>query len=83
MDTQLYRKFLNQYVQDGLQNSNGTVQGVYEYLSGQTVRGFLVRNKLERQRALDDARRAFAEHRHWPLEIVLSHLGVEAAPRRP
>ncbi len=78
MDTQLYRKYLNQYVQEAVQNSDGSVQGITEYLRGLSVTGFLVRNKAEKLRALDDAQRAFGEHRHWPLEIVLSHLGVEA-----
>jgi hypothetical protein len=36
----------------------------------------LVMHREEKQRALADARQAFDEHRHWPLEIVLRHLGV-------
>jgi hypothetical protein len=47
------------------------------------VGGLLVLHKEEKQRALADARHAFDEHRHWPLEIILSHLGVEAGPTAP
>jgi len=80
MDVQLYRKYLNQYVQEALQNSDGSVHGASEYLGGQSVGGLLVRHKAEKMRALDDAQKAFGEHRHWPLEIVLSHLGIEDLP---
>jgi hypothetical protein len=41
------------------------------------VSGFLVRNRAEKQKALEDARNAFDSHRHWPVEIVLSHLGIK------
>jgi hypothetical protein len=41
------------------------------------VKGLLVRHREEKRRALEDAQRAFDEHRHWPLEIILSQLGIE------
>jgi hypothetical protein len=37
----------------------------------------LVRDKEEKQRALQEAIKAFQGHRHWPLDIIFSHLGVE------
>ena len=78
MDIQLYRKYLEQFVRESIKSSNGTVASIREELASIQVKGLLVRHKAEKQRALKDARAAFDEHRHWPLEIILSHLGVEA-----
>jgi hypothetical protein len=78
MDHTLYRRYLNEYVRRAVQASDGSVRGIAEELGAIHVGGLLVQHKEEKQRALADARRAFDEHRHWPLEIILSHLGVEA-----
>jgi hypothetical protein len=77
MDGEAYRNALKKYVLEAIQNSNGSNAQIYEYLSALTVKGFLVRNKLEKQRALADARKAFDEHRHWPQDIVISQLGLD------
>jgi hypothetical protein len=77
MDIGLYRKYLQQYVQEAIQSSNGTNASIYEELDSMKVTGLITRHKEEKQRALKDAKVAFDEHRHWPLKIVLSHLGVE------
>ena len=77
MDIGLYRRYLNEYIREALLNSDGTNAGMSGYLWEKQVGGWLVTHKTERQRALADARRAFDEHRHWPVEIVLSHLGVD------
>ncbi len=77
MDIGIYRQLLEQYVREAVQNSDGTRAGILEYLSSIKVSGPLVRNKVERQTALKEAIKAFEEHRHWPLEIIFSHLGVE------
>ncbi len=77
MDGEAYRAALKKYVQEAIQNSNGSNSQIYEYLSSLTVKGFLVKNKVEKQRALADARKAFDEHRHWPQDIVLSQLGLD------
>lgn len=74
----LYQQYMQQYVNQAIQESNGTPRGIYERLAEMQVRGLLVRHRQEKQRALQDARLAFDEHRHWPLEIILSHLGIEA-----
>jgi hypothetical protein len=79
MEHTLYRRFLNEYVQQAMQASDGSVRGIADELGTIHVGGLLVQHKEERKRALADARRAFDEHRHWPLEIILSHLGVEAS----
>jgi len=77
MDHTLYRRYLNEYVRQAVRASDGSARGIAEELGAIHVGGLLVKHKEEKQRALVDARRAFDEHRHWPLEIILSHLGVE------
>lgn len=79
MDIGLYRKYLNQYVEEAIQNSDGSISGISEYLSSIEVRGMLTRHKTEKSRALNDVKKAFDEHRHWPLDIILSHLGVSVS----
>ena len=79
MDIGLYRKYLNLFVHQAIQNSDGSINQIREALDSIQVKGLLVRHKPEKQRALKDARAAFDEHRHWPLEIILSHLGIEKA----
>jgi hypothetical protein len=77
MNNQLYQKYLHEYVNQAVKQSNGSISEINELLSQITVGGFLTRHKAEKKRALQDAMRVFSEHRHWPLEIILSHLGVE------
>jgi hypothetical protein len=77
MDGNLYRHYLKQYVTDAIKNSSGTNAGISEYLSNIVIGGWLTRHKEEKRRALLDARVAFDEHRHWPREIILSHLGLD------
>jgi len=77
MDIGVYRQYLEKYVSEAVQKSDGSVSGISNYLWNMNVSGFLVRNRTEKQKALDDARSAFDAHRHWPLEIILSHLGVK------
>jgi len=76
MDYTLYRRYLKEYVAQARQASDGSVRSIAEELSVIHVGGLLVVHKEEKKRALADARRAFDEHRHWPLEIILSHLGL-------
>jgi hypothetical protein len=77
IDIALYRRYLEQYVREAVANSDGTNSGIASYLWSITASGWFVRHKMEKNRALTDARRAFDEHRHWPLAVILSHLGVE------
>jgi len=76
MNIQLYQQYLQQYVAEAVRESDGSVRGAAEHLSMIQVKGLLVTHKEEKRRALADARTAFDEHRHWPLEIILKHLGV-------
>jgi hypothetical protein len=77
MNHEIYRKYLREYIQEAIENSDGTNAGISSYLWEKEIGRFLVMNKSEKQRALEDARKAFDDHRHWPQEIVLSHLGIE------
>jgi hypothetical protein len=83
MDIGLYREYLTQYVNEAIANSDGSNPGISEYLSNIRVSGIFVRHKDEKKRALADAREAFEEHRHWPQEIVISHLGIDRRPIDP
>jgi hypothetical protein len=78
MDYALYQRYLKDFVSQARQASDGSVGSIAEELGTIQVGRWLVAHKLERKRALADARRAFDEHRHWPLEIILSHLGLLA-----
>lgn len=77
MDIGLYRKYLEQYIREAYENSDGTKSGISEYLGIIKVSGLLTRHKDEKKRALADAQNAFGEHRHWPIEIIISHLGID------
>jgi len=76
MDRLRYLQYLKQYITEAVQQSDGSTRGIAEHLSMLQVKGPLVMHREEKQRALADARQAFDEHRHWPLEIVLRHLGI-------
>lgn len=77
MNIERYQGYLQQYVQEAIQNSSGSNSAIYEYLDNIKPAGRFSTHKEEKRRALKDAQVAFSEHRHWPLNIVLSHLGVE------
>lgn len=77
VDLGLYRHYLEEFVREAMENSDGSNAGVLSYLRDVQVRGLLVKHKEEKMKALEEARRAFEEHRHWPTQIVLSHLGVD------
>jgi len=76
MDLKLYHQYLNQFVREAVAQSDGSVRSVAELLHERRVSGLFVSHREEKRRALLDAQQAFAEHRHWPLDIILSHLGV-------
>ncbi len=76
MDLRVYRHYLELFVREAVENSDGTNPSVSNYLWEKKVTGLWVRHRLEKQKALNEARKAFDEHRHWPMEIVLSHLGI-------
>ena len=78
----IYRQCLQDIVQEAITHSDGSNVGISEYLWSVKVGGWFTRNKTEKRKALEEARKAFDEHRHWPLEIVVSHLGLEPKSMR-
>jgi hypothetical protein len=80
MDLGVYRRSLEAYVEEALEHSDGTAANISAYLWSKKVGGWLTRHRAEKQKALEEARKAFDEHRHWPVEIILSHLGIERKP---
>lgn len=77
MDIGAYRRSLKELVAEALENSDGSNAGISSYLWEKRISGLIVPKRAEKKLALDDARKAFDEHRHWPLEIVISHLGID------
>lgn len=77
MDIGLYRQYLEGYVKDALENSDRTNSGISEYLSSIKPAGRFAAHREEKNRALEEVRKVFGDHRHWPLTIILSFLGVE------
>jgi hypothetical protein len=77
MDIGAYRRILEQYVREAIKNSDGTASGIAQYLNSITPPGRFTSHRLEKQTALREAIKAFDDHRHWPVNIILSHLGVE------
>lgn len=77
MHRKKYRQYLKQYLKRALNNTDRSNKAVSDYLWQIKKPGFISRHKIEKSRALDDLREAFDQHQHWPLEIILSHLGIE------
>lgn len=80
MNIKLYQQYLVDYIRKAYAESDGSVASITEHLYGFRVGRWFVANREEKLRALTDAQHAFSEHRHWPLEIILSHLGVDIQP---
>jgi len=77
MDHKLYSQYMHIYLKEALVNGNSKPVEIARYLDEIPLPGRFARNKEERIRALQAVRQAFNEHRHWPLEIILSHLGID------
>jgi hypothetical protein len=76
VDIGAYRQALEKYVTEAMQNSDGTNKSIASYLWNIKLSRFTL-NRYEKQRALEDARHAFDDHRHWPVEVILSQLGLK------
>lgn len=80
MNHRLYRQYLQEYVRRALEDADagdGSNRAAAEALSTYDTGGKLAVHKEERRRALEDARRAFDDHRHWPRALVLKQLGID------
>ena len=77
MDHKLYNQFMHEYLKEAFINGNSKPTDIARYLDEIPLPGRFARNREERTRALFAVRQAFTEHRHWPLDIILSHLGID------
>jgi hypothetical protein len=77
MDLGLYRRYLEEFVIEAIQNSNGTNAGISEYLWSKKMAGRFSQHREEKNAALTELRKSFDDHRHWPLSIIISFLGIE------
>jgi hypothetical protein len=77
MDYKLYSQFMHEYLKAALADGSQKPAEIARYLDEIPLPGRFARNKEERIRALQAVRQAFNEHRHWPLDIILSHLGID------
>lgn len=77
MDIGAYRNAVQSYVKQALANTDGSNKKISEYLWSLSIPRFLVRHKTEKSRALSDVRKAFDDHSYWPLEVILSQLGID------
>jgi hypothetical protein len=77
MDIGAYRTAVQNYVRQALEHTDGSNKQISEYLWSLSVPRFLARSKTEKRQALADARKAFDDHSYWPLEVILTQLGVD------
>ena len=83
MDHKLISQYMHEYLKDALKTGHDRPAEIARYLEELPLPGRFARNKEERIRALREVRQAFTEHRHWPLDIILSHLGIDAEKIKP
>ncbi len=77
MDIGAYRDAVQSFVKQALANTDGSNKKISEYLWSLNIPRFLVRHKTEKRQALADVREAFDDHSYWPLEVILSQLGID------
>ena len=77
MDHKLYLKYLEEYTLEALEHAGDDVSSAADYLEKLKKSGILVRNKKERNAALDRARKVFSSSRERSVYIVLKSLGLD------
>jgi hypothetical protein len=78
IDIGLYRHYLDELFKEAIDNSDGTKEGILNYLRSKEIKGLFVKHKEEKRHALSEMQKAFEDHRHWPLDILISHLGLSS-----
>jgi len=76
MDHEAYEKYRRQYLKKAYQESDHTPQAIYRALTEIRQPGRFAFNRDEKMRALRDLESAFEDRRHWPLDIILSHIDI-------
>ena len=77
MDHNLYLKYLEDYTLEALENASDDVSGAADYLEKMKKSGIFVKDREERNAALDRARKIFSSSRERSLYIVLKSLGLD------
>lgn len=78
MNHSLYEKYRLQYLKEAIEASDKTTREIYRALTEIPPPGRFSFHKHEKLRAVNDLLGTFADRRHWPLDIILSHLGIDA-----
>ena len=77
MDHKLYQEFLEKYTLEALEQNGDDVSAAADYLVRMKEAGILVRNRAERNAALERVRKVFTTSRERSLYIVLKSLGLD------
>lgn len=78
MNYDIYRKYVKEYLLEAIRNGGSATRSIYTAIVETPLPGRFARHRDERRRALQDIKEAFEGHLHWPLEMILSHLQVDA-----
>jgi hypothetical protein len=79
MNHDVYRKYLKEYLLEAIQNGGSATRSIYTAVSEIPLPGRFARHRDEKRRAIQDIKDAFEGHMHWPLEMVINYLQVDAA----
>lgn len=77
MNHKLFLKYLQEYTLEALRHSGDDVSGAADYLENRKRPGMLAKNKLEKNAALDRARKVFRSSRERSLYVALKSLGLD------
>ena len=77
MDHDLFRKYLEIYTKEALEQSGDDVPGAADHLEKMKKAGILVKGRAEKNAALERARKVFSSSRERSLFIVLKSLGLD------
>jgi hypothetical protein len=77
MDHTLLQKYLEKYTLEALEHAGDDVSVAADYLEEMKGAGILVKNRAEKNAALERARKIFSSSRERSLYIVLKSLGLD------
>ena len=77
MDHKLYQEFIEKYTLEALEQNGDDVSAAADYLVRMKEAGILVRNRAERNAALERVRKVFTTSRERSLYVVLKSLGLD------
>ena len=77
MNHKLFQEYLEKYTLEALGQAGDDVSGAADYLEKLKKAGMLVRNRTEKNAALDRARKNFSSSRERSLYVVLKSLGLD------